>query len=76
MNNITAGEQLATSIAAHLKEDNRSVAWLANEIGIPYPTLWRKLRKRPEKLELHNIIAIAIALNTPPQELLFPQVSA
>ncbi|HEY8913326.1 helix-turn-helix domain-containing protein [Lacisediminihabitans sp.] len=76
MSNRDAGEHLATTIGERLQANNRKLTWLSDEIGMAYPTLRRKLRTNPEKLELHNIIAIAIALDMPLQDLLFPEVAA
>ena len=76
MNNKQAGERLAATIGDHLKARRRSLSWLADEIGMKYPTLRRQLKERPEKLGLFTVVSIAYALNLDADELLFPQVAA
>ena len=73
MNNKEAGEQLAATITGHLKAQRRSLNWLADEIGMKYPTLRGQLKERPEKLGLFTVLAIERALNIPAGNLAFPQ---
>ena len=76
MNNKQAGERLAATIGDHLKARRRSLSWLADEIGMKYPTLRRQLKESPEKLGLFTVLAIETALELPAGDLLFPQVAA
>lgn len=76
MNNKEAGEQLAATIGDHLKARRRSLNWLADEIGMKYPTLRRQLKDNPEKLGLFTVLAIENALDIPAGDLLFAQVAA
>ena len=76
MNNKEAGEQLAATIHDLLKARRRSLNWLADEIGMKYPTLRRQLKESPEKLGLFTVLAIETALELPAGDLLFQQVAA
>ena len=76
MNNKEAGERLAAIITGHLKARRRSLNWLADEIGMKYPTLRGQLKERPEKLALFTVLKIETALELPAGDLLFQQVAA
>ena len=76
MNNKEAGERLAATIHYLLKARRRSLNWLADEIGMKYPTLRRQLKESPEKLGLFTVLAIETALELPAGDLLFAQVAA
>lgn len=55
-------EDVAKRIRDAREEDGRSERWLAEQAGIPYPTLRRKLNQRPDNLTLDELIRIARAL--------------
>ncbi|MDQ0894469.1 helix-turn-helix domain-containing protein [Agromyces ramosus] len=55
-------EDVAKRIREAREGDGRSERWLAEETGIPYPTLRRKLNQRPDNLTLDELIRITRAL--------------
>ena len=59
-----AAERLVTSVRARLREEKRSVAWLASEIGAN-PSTVRYQLARPSALSFANGYAIATRLGLP-----------
>lgn len=55
-------EDVAKRIRDAREADGRSERWLAEQSGIPYPTLRRKLNQRPDNLTLDDLIRITRAL--------------
>ncbi|MCI1979267.1 MAG: helix-turn-helix transcriptional regulator [Bifidobacteriaceae bacterium] len=52
-----------------LTEDERSVAWLSRQSGIPYPTLERVMRGEA-RLTMGMLASVAAALRVPVADLL------
>ena len=72
MNNKQAGEQLKALIMKRLEENKRSIAWLAEALGMNYHTLRGQIKDRPHKLSVFTLLATEKALNLPAGDLLFP----
>ena len=76
MNNKQAGEKLKALIMKRLKENKRTIAWLAEALGMNYYTLRGQIKDRPHKLSVFTLLATEKALNLPAGDLLFPYFSA
>ena len=58
-----------------LREQERSIAWLARETGITYKSLLRGLKHRPDSLSLYHAVLIVRVLGLDMSQLL-KEVSA
>ena len=75
MNNKQAGEHLKALIMKRLEDNKRTIAWLAEAIGMKYPTLRGQIKDRPHKLGVFTLLNIEKALDLPVGDLLFPYFS-
>lgn len=57
------GRVVATRILEILERDGRTIKWLADQTGIPSPTLRTRLMRKPEFITLAEVILIAEALD-------------
>jgi DNA-binding phage protein len=62
-------ETVRTNIRTTLEAQERSVAWLARETGLPYKPLLREL-KGETSLTLDTVVAVARPLRVEPETLL------
>jgi len=54
-----------------LEKRKKSLYWLAANAGVPYPTLWKLIKKeRQSSINLHVLSKICAALNCLPGDLL------
>jgi hypothetical protein len=64
MVNLIVGEDVARRIQHTRKTEARSMSWLSETTGIPYPTLRRRLERKPDAFTLGELFHIAEALHT------------
>lgn len=64
MVNTTEGKNLASRIKT--ANEGHSLRWLSEQSGIPYSTLKRNIEISPEKFNVGQLLALAIALDLEP----------
>ena len=63
---MRVNRQTVAAITTALKEQDKSIPWLAKQTGIPYPTLHRKLTHPNAKaIDMDELDVIADALAIP-----------
>lgn len=70
MGNTPMTARLAEVLNRQLQEANLSVSETSRKTGIPYPTLYRRLRNAGHGLTIDETERLAGALNTAPADLL------
>lgn len=62
MGNINRIDSVASLILTKLKDEQRSIRWLATKTEIKYSTLYHQLKTRPKNLTHLTVLTIADAL--------------
>ena len=55
--------KVATRILNEVKASERSLRWLARNTGIPYSTLYNKVKKTPGSLTIDDLLSVSDALD-------------
>lgn len=55
--------KVATRILSEVKASERSLRWLARNTGIPYSTLYNKVKNAPGSLTVDDLLSVSDALD-------------